>query len=180
MGRCVQLMDRLQKILTIAFFSILTILKSGQLLACSCDGGSTVKESVKYSDIVFKGQVISKTITSDLSYYGVTLSGDTTSYAYKWTRNPVAVFKIKVDKIYKGKSQSDTIFIITPTDGRSCGFGFQVGQNYIIYGTTNDEVLPGNSIKRYSTNHQTYWTNLCTRTTLFFQTEEDDIKAIKS
>jgi hypothetical protein len=129
---------------------------------------------------VFRGQVISKIVTSDLSRIGVTIKGDTTSFAFKWTKNPVAVFKIKVEKIYKGKSQSDTISVITPINGAGCGFGFQVGQIYIIYGTTNDGVLPGNSLKRFSTNNQTYWTNLCTRTTEFFEAEEDEIKAIRN
>ena len=59
----VQLMTKPQKILTIAILCILTTLKSGLLFACSCDRESTVKESVKYSNIVFKGRVISKLVT---------------------------------------------------------------------------------------------------------------------
>lgn len=154
------------------------MLKSGQSFACSCEGESTVEESIKYCAIVFKGNVISKTITSELSAYGVKITGDTTSSFFRWTKIPVAVFKIKVDRIYKGISQSDTILVITPPHGAGCGFGFQIGQQYIIYGTKNDEVLPGNSLKRFSTNNQTYWTNICHRTTQFFEAEEDDIIAI--
>ncbi len=173
-------MNRPLKISTFITFSILTFLKSGQLIACSCDGESTVKESVKYSDIVFKGQVISKTVTSDLSAYNVSIQGDTTSFSFMLTKNPVAVFKIKVNRIYKGKSQSDTISVITPTNKASCGFGFQIGQTYIIYGTTNDEVLSGNSSIRFAINNQTYWTNLCTRTTPYFKSEEVKIQATKN
>ena len=175
-------MTRPKQILTIAFFCILTILKSGRLFACSCDGESTVRESVKYSDIVFKGRVVSKLVTSDLSAFGVRVKGDTTSnsFASRQIKNPVAVYNIKVFKIYKGESQVDTISIITPTSGAGCGFGFQVGQDYIVYGTTKDGTIMGNSVERLATNTKTYWTNLCTRTTQFFQQEEDEIRATKN
>lgn len=171
-------MTRLLILLKFSTIFILITLESGQSFACRCDGESTVEVSVKYCAIVFKGNVISKTITSELSPYGVKISGDTTSSFFRWTKNPVAVFKIKADKIYKGISNSDTISVITPANEAGCGFEFQVGQQYIIYGTKNDEVLPGSSLKRFSTNNQTYWTNICHRTTQFFEAEEDDINAI--
>jgi hypothetical protein len=180
-GRCVQLMRRPKAILTLTITFVLTLLNSEPLFACSCDGESTVKEAVKYSDIVFKGRVVSKNVTIDLSAFGVTIKGDTTSnsFATRQLRNAVAVFKIKVDKIYKGKSQSDTITIITPTNPAGCGVSFQLGQNYIVYGTMNDETLKTNDIKRFSTNNKTYWTHLCTRTGLFFEGEEREINAVK-
>jgi hypothetical protein len=171
-------MTRLLKILKFSTILFLITIKSAPSFACRCDGESTVEVSVKYCAIVFKGNVISKTITSELYPYGVRISGDTTSSFFRWTKTPVAIFKIKADKIYKGLSQSDTISVITPTSGAGCGFEFQIGQQYIIYGTKNDEVLPGSSLKRFSTNNQTYWTNICNRTTQFFEAEEDDIIAI--
>lgn len=169
-------MKRLPKIFTAIILCLLAILKSGTLLACSCDGESTAMESVKFADIVFKGLAISKVITSDLSSYGVTIQGDTTSFDFKLTKKPMAIFKIKVDKIYKGKSKCYTLSVVTATSEAGCGFGFQVGQEYIVYGTTNDEILPGNSVKRVAINDQTFWTNLCTRTTRYFKTEEDEIQ----
>lgn len=174
-------MPRPKTILTIAITYFLTIFSSEKLLACSCAGENTVKDAVKYSDIVFKGRVISKVIASDLSAFGVTIKGDTTSSssANIQLRYPVAVFRIKVEIIYKGKPQTDTITIITPRYPSSCGVSFELGQYYIVYGTTNDETLVSNSIKRFSTNNKTYWTNLCTRTGLFFEGEEEEIKAVR-
>lgn len=94
--------------------------------------------------------------------------------------DPVAVYRIKVYTVYKGKSQVDTISIITSIHEGGCGFGFRVGQDYIAYGTINDGTMMGNSVESFATNTNTFWTNLCTRTTMFFQEEEDEIRAFKN
>ena len=171
-------MNRQQKVLATAIFNFLNIVISGPLLACTCGEESSVNESVKYANIVFRGQVVSNMVSVDLSGIGVAIEGDTTSFASKWTKHPVAVFKIKVEEIYKGECQTDTVSVITPINGAGCGFAFQAGRIYIIYGTANDDVLPGNLLKRFSTNNHTYWTNVCTGTKGFSEAEEDEIKAV--
>lgn len=171
----------MNKILPIILIFCITILMSGQLYACDCDGEITVKESMKYSKIVFKGRVISTTITSDLSSYNVITTGDTTSdpFSYGLMKNAVAVYKVKVEKIYKGKSQSDTIVIITSTNVGSCGFVFDVERDYIIYADSEGVTLIPNKIRRTATDNKTYFTHLCTRTALYSKTEERKIKSIK-
>ena len=167
-----------QKISVLTFFIILLVLNVVESKACHCSGTATVKGSVVSSDIVFRGIVITKERTADLSKYGVAVSGDTSSFAYQWIRNPVNVVKIKVERLYKGSSRTDTITIITPVNGAGCGFRFTVGQSYIVYGTAKDMVLPGNKVKQWAGNNKTYWTNSCTRTTEWYKPEEEEIIAV--
>jgi hypothetical protein len=77
--------------------------------------------------------------------------------------------------MFKGKSSSDTLTIITPIKDAGCGYRFDLGKRYIVYATVRDETFPGNIIKRISTSDKVYWTNLCTRTAEWSQTEEDEI-----
>lgn len=86
--------------------------------------------------------------------------------------------KIIIGKVYKGENVSDTVTVITPASGASCGFSFSIGQEYIVYATKEDETIIDQSIKLYADNNKTFWTNQCTRTTGWFQQEEDAIIAV--
>jgi hypothetical protein len=171
----------MKRLATLIIASILIIIKPDYLLACSCSGESSVLDEMKYSNIVFNGVVISKTITTDLFKYGVNVVGNpnSSSYTAMLANTPVAVFKIRVLKIYKGKSSSDTISIITAATGASCGVPFQIGEKYIIYGTSGESSMASNSFKRSSTNNKTYWTHRCSRTSYYSKDEDRAIKRLK-
>jgi len=154
---------------------ILTFAWTLNSYACSCEGQGTVSGGVKYSDVVFSGQVISRTLTTKYDSLGIVVTGDTSDMYFKWREYPTAVVKIKVDKMYKGQLVSDTITILTPPNGAACGYYFQVGQKYIVYATIFDEMLGTSELKRRTFDNQTFWTHQCTRTQNWNTTEENDI-----
>jgi hypothetical protein len=84
--------------------------------ACKCEGDATAEESVKYSDVVFEGVIISRSVSSNFANYGVVTKGDTASNPFTGLNYPIAVYKVKVNSIFKGKSASDTITILTPVN----------------------------------------------------------------
>lgn len=64
-----------QSIYISGFFAVLGY--SSHAVACKCEE-STVAESVKYSDVIFKGRVINKEYSFDSLLPGVKIAGDTT------------------------------------------------------------------------------------------------------
>jgi hypothetical protein len=153
--------------------------QTAAVFACNCDGAAELKESIDHSQIVFKGTVISKTSAVNLAPYGIVTTGDLSNkkgFDYQWTQTPTAVITIKIDKIYKGKSVSKTITILTPITGASCGFRFEIGRTYTIFATTNENALT--TIERKSTNDTTYFTNDCSATHDWYKSDEKDITAL--
>ncbi|MBB6237126.1 hypothetical protein HDC90_001744 [Pedobacter sp. AK013] len=147
-------------------------------IACSCYE-LTTKEAISNARIVFKGKVISKVLTHDLSALSTIKTSDTTNINYLMTqRLLMAVIKIKINKRYKGKTTSDTVTVITPNNGASCGFNFIIGNEYIVYATNYDATFRSSKFERRSKDINTYWTNLCSRTMLSDQSEENQIKKI--
>ena len=154
---------------------VLVLVGTLDSIACTCDGEGTVSGSVKYSDVVFSGQVISKILTTNYDSLGVVATADTSKRYFKWQERPTAAVRIKVDKTYKGQLVSDTLTILTPPNGAACGYYFQVGQKYIVYATVFDEMLGTSELKRRTFNNKTFWTHQCTRTQNWNTTEENDI-----
>lgn len=143
--------------------------------ACSCEREETVSGSVKYSDIVFSGQVISHILTNNYDSLGIVVTGDTNKIYSNWREIPTAILKIKVDKIYKGQCFSDTLTILTPSTQASCGYSFQLGEKYIVYATIFDEILMTYKLKRRTFDNKTFWTHQCTRTQNWNKIEENEI-----
>lgn len=158
---------------------LLTLVWTAKLLACNCEGEGTVSMGIRYSDVVFSGQVISRTLTKNYDNLGVTVIGDTSKISFKWREFPTAVVKIKVEKMYKGQLVSDTLTILTPPNGANCGYYFQVGQKYIVYATIFDQMLMTHKLKRRTFDNRTFWTHQCTRTNRWNSTEEKEILKVK-
>jgi len=145
------------------------------MLCCDCKGEGTVEGSVASSNIVVSGTVLSITLTADLNNY-VDIAGDTTDYHYKLLKYPSKVVKLKITTVFKGLVSSDTITIITPSNGAGCGATFQMNKQYIIYGTSNDQINSSTKFKRQSKNNNVYFTHLCTRTANWNKDEETEIE----
>jgi hypothetical protein len=161
--------------INILLTKILIIIGAVNTFACSCEGEATVPSSVKYSDVVFNGQVISRTLTTNYDSLGIVVTGDTSKMYFKWRDSPIAVVRIKVDKMYKGHLVSDTLTILTPPSDAACGYNFQVGQKYIVYATIFDEMLMTDKLKRRTFDNKTFWTHQCARTRNWNITEENEI-----
>lgn len=159
----------------IALTLLLTLVWSAKSYACRCAGAGTVSGGLKSADVVFSGQVISRTLTINHDSLGVVITGDTSKTLFNWREFPSTVVKIKVERMYKGKLVSDTLTILTPPNGASCGYRFQVGEKYIVYASLFDELLLTSELKRRSFDNKTFWTHQCTRTQPWNTAEENDI-----
>lgn len=154
---------------------IFTIVSTLNSVACSCEGQGTVSGNIKSSDAVFSGEVISKVFTSNYDSLGKILTGDTSKMYFNELKFPSAVVRIKVDRMYKGELVSDTLTILTPPNGASCGFHFEVGKKYIVYSSKVDKLFSSIDFERRGTDLHTFWTHQCTRTQILNSTEEEYI-----
>lgn len=161
--------------------TFLTFIGIINAFACSCQDELPVSASVKRADVVFSGQVISKTLTRNFDSLEIVVTGDTSKVYFNWRELPVAVVKIKVEKMYKGRRVADTLTILTPATGAACGVHFEPGQKCIVYATTFDEILGSLKLRRRSLDKAAFWTHLCTRTQGWDRNEEKEIiKEMKS
>lgn len=144
--------------------------------ACNCQGELSIAEGIKKSDVVFTGKIISFTLTNNYDSLKVVLTGNVdNSFYHNWREVPILVVRVKVESVYKGRKNADTLTVLTPPTSAGCGFKFQLNQKYIIYATKFDKLLTTEKAKRYSRNRQTFWTHQCTRTTVWNKTEEEGI-----
>lgn len=162
------------KFITYCLLMIFTF-QANVVTACKCEGEISTEDAVKYSEIVFKGVVLSRTITSAFDEYGIVTKGDSSALKFL-SKNPIAVYKIKVSSLFKGKQNFDTVVILTPVNGAGCGVRFTIGQEWIVYAGTKDEILSSNSVQRFTNKAGVYFTNLCTRTTEWYSEEENAIR----
>ncbi len=154
---------------------VLTFVNLQSSIACTCGPEETISAAVKYYDVIFSGQVISVSYETNQDSIGYLIIGDTSNFNPKWIISPTAVIKIKLDKTYKGQLTTDTITILTPMGGGSCGYDFSIGRKYIVYATIYDELVVYSQVKKRSINNNTFWTNECTRTREWNLTEENEI-----
>lgn len=140
--------------------------------ACSCVGETAVKDAVKSADAVVFGQILSsETIkTYDTLYLGTNTPKNSPLFMKVEVR-----FKVLVLKKHKGKFKSDTLTIVTGAGGGDCGYEFEVGKKYVIYaydsnqnGFHKPKKLPSN----------TFFTDICTRTTFDTEKEIEQIKKV--
>lgn len=102
-------------------FSLLFIIWGVFVHACSCGPmPKLTKKGVNQSSEIFVGTIIDVTI--DLT-----------------ARSKTATFI--VDKHLKSKSKSDTLKVITSSDGGMCGLYFQKGQRWYIFSSGDKENL---------------------------------------
>ncbi len=160
------------------FVSLCIVIQSTAVFACSCDGEPDLKSSLASSQMVFSGTVISKTTAVNLTPYGIETIGEANpknKFEVSWLQSPIAVYTLKIDKIYKGKTTSETITILTPINGSACGFRFEIGRKYTVFATTNENALT--QIERKSIKDSVYFTNNCSLTGEWSKSDEKDIEA---
>jgi len=123
-------------------------------LACSCFAFASPKIAFKHSQLVCTGQAV-----SIKPYDGY---------------HEEVTFLIKTH--FKGNQRKDTLTIMTESNpGYSCGVGFIIGQEYIIYSTKESFVkfLKGKNGKPHRHIHRSYYTDVCYRTTIISRAAED-------
>jgi hypothetical protein len=107
---------------------------AGDALACSCGESGPPREALAQATAVFSGEVIAieippmywqgdaKPPSADLL---TQFLGDETLRAQRVT--------VSVSKVWKGERITQRQVLYTPYDCCICGFGFTVGEQYLIY-----------------------------------------------
>ena len=124
---------------TIAILSVVILahLTTGTF-ACTCIGKDkqTTETELSFVDIAVKGKIIAVT---NFDYY------DTTAYSLSGLKfdakqsgyliRKYKLYTLVVDSKFKTiKNISDTIQIVTGYGGGDCGYEFEIGKEYIVYG----------------------------------------------
>lgn len=162
---------------------------SGPLLACKCNDPGTVKESFDIMPVIISGQVIKREIvsfaetiqTDKIGEIEQNLKSDT--QRLNWLRaNFVFKIQLSVKEKFKGMNIPDTVTIYTTITGASCGYKFEEGNEYIIYGNMKGFysvfLMEQDRKKRIEKEH-TYWTNHCTRTRPYDSSEAEELRSLK-
>ena len=158
-----KIIDTLKRLVFILLLSTLNY----WTYSCNCIGELTVKESIKHSDIVVTGTVISSGFMIVTDSNMIKLFKPDTSLYNKYPYSIIiAKYRIKVEKLFKGKITSDTLTIYTGLGNGDCGFNFKIGYKYIIYGQ-NKHYKMINSKFNFPYGPNICWTDICTRTTTF-------------
>lgn len=136
------------------------------LNACSCEGDETVAHALEWADAVFVGKVI-----SEETLHVSRLDGEAFFPHY------VKRYAVEIERPFKnGRLRTgDTVIIYTGMGHGDCGFHFERGGRYVIYGADSDYDAGRLSADRSLIGRGIYWTNICTRTRAF---EEQEVRQL--
>lgn len=162
------------KKLTSTLMVLLTLFVS-EVYACNCNPGGTIEANVKASDVIIKAKILSIAYTNRLDTMNVVSEGDPNNVFSKYWKFHVKIYKAVVQATYKGKLLSDTITIVTGMNGAACGLNMAIDGEYLVYGTLRD-YQGFSSVQRKATDGKLFWTNNCTRSFDFSDTEAEDVK----
>jgi len=158
------------------FISLLT-LGFSDLIACSCQGESTVKGAIISSDFVIVGEIISKDFVDIPDSVQIRQNPtDTLAHKYYPYVFRISKYKIKVERVFKGETVSDTLDIFTGNGGGDCGYRFKIGEKYIVYGNKESYFGFLSNGYDYPKGLNCIWTNICMRTSNYYQLEIDEIE----
>ena len=131
-----------QKLILVISVSLSALIR---IYGCSCSSGSSIAESVRVASVVFSGTVLSVNASSD----------------HRWS-----VYKIKIDRLFKGKVKANTIAVWTPGEGTACGIKF-ISKKALVYATDAAFYRPQPYTRGIS-----FYTNVCTRSGSYLLSEE--------
>jgi hypothetical protein len=127
--------------LLLAFIvGILSFQAPQQAHACSCAMPGSTQESIDNTDVIFSGTVQDVRMSGEMQF-GVSMT---------------------VDEEWKGleASESGELTVYTATDSAACGYAFEEGEEYLVYGYRDEET---GDVR----------VNLCSATKLLDQADED-------
>ncbi|MFD0999953.1 hypothetical protein ACFQ21_11590 [Ohtaekwangia kribbensis] len=160
-----------------------------QAFACKCSETWTVRESFKYVPIIISGKVLKRKVvsfaemirTDKLHDIEKDIAGDSQKLKM-FEMNFIFEVQFLVTERFKELNIPDTITIYTTITSGSCGFRFEEGKEYIVYGTKKGfypfmltEVMKKEMIER----ENTYWTTHCTRTQLYNDLEAKELRTLR-
>jgi ABC-type iron transport system FetAB ATPase subunit len=116
---------------------------------CSCQDGGSILDNIKVSSIVFSGTLLSVKEFDD--YRG-------------WV-----AYKIKIDKLFRGKVKSNVVIVWTPSGNTSCGLKL-TSRKVLIYAQDAAFYQLKSYVKGFS-----FYTNVCLRSGSYSLFEEKGI-----
>lgn len=156
---------------------ILVITFTTEIRACKCAWENTVKEEINYSNSVIVGIILTKELVllPDSSLIKIFEEDSLKHETYPYSQT-VSKYSFEIQDIYKGKFQSKIVFIYSGRGHGDCGFNFDVGKKYIVYGLKETYFGQSNNEINYPEGDDILWTNICRRTKYFYQKEIDEIE----
>lgn len=149
--------------------TIFLLLGTLKVMACDCKEVKSIEEEYNYSKSIVTGKIISKerVVVTDSQII------EYIPNSKPYNGRIIMKYKLVVDETIKGKFKTRTVDVYTGLGGGDCGFKFNVGKNYLIYG------IDGIRNERIFTDkHKSLWTINCLRTKLIDKKEIKKLKQI--
>jgi len=146
-------------------------------ICCTCGPERTVTDEFNGSDKIVIGTILSQEEilqTDSMEFNRLLKKGVNETQARRFTTGGYRQFTLVLsESAYKGTFATDTVLIRTGLTSGSCGFSFQIGKKYVVYGYNRDPI-PNES----NDKSEQFWTNNCTRTNLFNDREQKALTRI--
>ncbi|WP_400080159.1 hypothetical protein [Winogradskyella sp. R77965] len=151
----------MNQILLTVVLSIFTISNG---IACSCitineSLSKKITKSFNQSDFILTGKVISR-------------QAKRSSRQYQSSFDPI-IYKFEIKTIIKGNIKTRYVEIASPIDGASCGYSFEVGKFYLVYGRVSDQ------FSSITENETDLVTGLCNRNRKLRKVKKRELRKLK-
>jgi hypothetical protein len=172
-------MTTILSILEVILFGLTT----NSTTLCSCLPKGKIEEAYNKADFVGSANVIqieTESFRDSTRIKELVIAGrahDTINKRFGW--NHVTKIIVTVEKVYKGETTNGTVTIYTGMGGGDCGYSFYEGNKYIIYGSGRGYFGAIDKDQKSSTGKGIYWTSICTRTTMYRESEIEELEKLR-
>lgn len=144
---------------------------------CSCVGEVSIIDEYERVNAVIFGEIVSSEIVAITEKGEMPIpTSDSTFDLTEFYTLKIARYELKVEKTYKGKVKTDTIEIYTGLGGGDCGYNFNIGEKYLVYGYIKSYLNITNKKYSYPKGNKIFWTNICMRTTYEYENEIKELE----
>jgi hypothetical protein len=137
--------------------------------SCTCGGSHSIQEEFDNKESIVSGEIVSREILRYDSMEKRKLEEK------GYLSFPQAKYSLKLSRIYKGKFAHDTIDVYTSPSGASCGYEFEIGNKYLVYGFSDPD-WPEDYPVEIPPASVSIWTGICTRTKAYEKKEARKLK----
>lgn len=145
--------------------------------ACTCIGEQNVEAAKKQVDVVFSGTVLhSQEIELEYLKAFVEMCQRNNYELINPYKQHLMRHTVLTDVCYKGKVRGDTAIVYSGVGGGDCGFHFDEGDRYIIYGNKKTYFGTKNNNYDWPEGKGIFWTHICQQTCLW---NEEEVEALE-
>ena len=145
---------------------------SNDAFSCTCGSEPSVKEEFINKDLIVSGKIISSEMVAFDSAGKLIVQR-------KWDLSKYTIrrYKLVIREVFKGKFYQDTITIYSDISDASCGYYFETGKSYLVYGMDHTKPLM-EDIPQLPSGKNLIWTHLCTRTREYDEKEASKLRRL--